>query len=463
MSSFSVGRAISKGRAFLSGAAVRGAVWTLGGFGSGQILRFIGNLILTRLLLPEYFGLMAIVNSLYVGLVWLSDFGIGKSIVQSKRWNDQTFLDTAWTLQILRGIGTWLLILAISVPLSRFYDEPLLTQLVPVVALSAVVHGFDSTKRFTLNRKMQLGRITIIDLGSRFAGLIVMIVWALISPTVWSLAVGSLLGSVIQMLGSHFALPGRINRLAWDKDSRTEIFSFGRWVWLETTMMFLAEQSDRLILGSLFTFALLGVYSIAFALADLPRQVIKKVSLKVIFPLVSGNAELPRKQLRHKILTKRRLVLLVFLGLIAGLVCFGDVAIRILYDDRYLQATWMMPVLSLGVWFSVLFYTTSPCLLGVGKPMYGAQANLLRFITLAAGLPLGFHVAGTLGAVVAVAVSDFPSYMAIQYGAWREKLIFWRQDIQLTAGLLGVILLITAIRAGLGFGTPLDVLLAGGV
>ncbi len=463
MSSFSVGRAISKGRAFLSGAAVRGAVWTVGGFGSSQVLRFLGNLILTRLLLPEYFGLMAFVNSLYIGLVWLADFGIGKSIVQSKRWDDQVFLDTAWTLQILRGLGTWLLLLAISIPLSNFYGEPLLAQLVPAVGFATVLSGFNSTKLFTLNRKMQLGQITMIELGSRFVGLLVMVVWAFVSPTVWALAVGSLVGSFLQMLCGHFLLPGPINRLAWDKDSRTEIFAFGRWVWLETTMMFLAEQSDRLILGSLFTFSLLGVYSIAFALADLPRQVIKKVSLKVVFPLVSGNAELPRSQLRRKILAKRKLVLLGFLGLIAGLVCFGDVAISVLYDDRYLQATWMMPVLSLGVWFSVLFYTTSPCLLGIGKPIYGAQANLLRFITLATGLPLGFHLAGTLGAVAAVALSDLPSYLAIQYGSWREKLVFWRQDTQLTAGLLGVILLITAIRAGLGFGTPLDVLLSSNV
>lgn len=463
MASLLIERAISKGRAAFKGSAVRGATWIIGGFGSGQVLRFLNNLILTRLLLPEYFGLMAIVNSLYVGLVWLSDFGVGKSIVQSKRWNDQVFLDTAWTLQIIRGFGVWLLLLAVSVPMARFYGEPILAQLVPVVGITTIINGFNSTKLFTLNREMKLGQMTTMGFFTQVIGIVVMVVWALISPTVWALAIGSLTSTILWMLGSHFILPGQNNRFALEKEARIEIFAFGRWVWLETTMMFFAEQSDRLILGRLFTFTLLGVYSIAFALADLPRQIIKKISLKVIFPLVSGNAELPRSQLRQKILEKRRLVLLGFSGLIAGLVCFGDVAIRVLYDDRYLQATWMMPVLSLGIWFSVLFYTTSPCLLGIGNPVYGAQANLLRFIAIAAGLPLGFNVAGTLGAVIAVAVSDFPSYVAIQYGAWREKLIFWRQDIQLTAGLLGVILFVTAIRAGLGFGTPLDVLLAGGV
>lgn len=463
MASLSIGHVISKGRAALKGSAVRGAIWTISGFGSSQVVRFISNLILTRLLLPEYFGLMAIVNSLYVGLVWLSDFGVGKSIVQSKRWNDQAFLDTAWSLQIIRGFGVWLLLLSISVPLARFYEEPLLAQLVPVVGITTIINGFNSTKLFTLNREMKLGLMTALALATQVGGILVMIIWAAINPTVWALAFGSLVSTLLWMLSSHFVLPGKNNWFAWEKAARTEIFSFGRWVWLETTMMFLAEQSDRLILGSLFTFALLGVYSIAFALADLPRQIIKKVSLKVIFPLVSSNAELPRHQLRKKISAKRKFVLLSFLGLITGLVCFGDIAIRILYDDRYLQATWMMSILSLGVWFSVLFYTMSPCLLGVGKPVYGAQANLLRFITLAVGLPLGFHLSGTIGAIIAVAVSDFPSYLAIQYGAWREKLIFWKQDAQLTALLLGSVALVVAIRAALGFGTPLDVLFAGNV
>ena len=88
--------------------AVRGTVWTIVGYGGSQGLRFVGNLILTRLLMPELFGLMALVNTFRIGLSLFSDIGIDPSIIRSQRSSDPDFLNTAWTLQMLRGCWIWL-------------------------------------------------------------------------------------------------------------------------------------------------------------------------------------------------------------------------------------------------------------------------------------------------------------------------------------------------------------------
>ncbi len=90
---------LAKFRSFASPQkpAVRGLLWTMTAYGSNQILRFATNLILTRLLMPEVFGLMALVNSLRVGLELFSDLGIVQNIVQSPRGDRPTFLNTAWT------------------------------------------------------------------------------------------------------------------------------------------------------------------------------------------------------------------------------------------------------------------------------------------------------------------------------------------------------------------------------
>lgn len=77
--------------------AIRGMVWTVAGYGASQILRLGSNLILTRLLFPELFGLMTLVNIFITGLHLFSDIGVGPSIIQNKRGDDPVFLNTAWT------------------------------------------------------------------------------------------------------------------------------------------------------------------------------------------------------------------------------------------------------------------------------------------------------------------------------------------------------------------------------
>src|SRR5580658_4675768 len=84
--------------------AVRVAAWTAVGFGGAQVLRFAFNLILTRLLYPELFGLMALAFSVITGLNLFSDFGTAAIVVSHPRGADREFLNTVWSLQILRGL-----------------------------------------------------------------------------------------------------------------------------------------------------------------------------------------------------------------------------------------------------------------------------------------------------------------------------------------------------------------------
>src|SRR5262245_33791545 len=119
--------------------AARGGLWVLTGRGSGLALRLISNLILTRLLLPEAFGLMALVQSVAQGMRMLTDVGVRGSVVQDPRGDERIFLDTAWTIQILRGLGISGGVVLLAWPAAAFYAEPQLRPLLQVIALTAVL------------------------------------------------------------------------------------------------------------------------------------------------------------------------------------------------------------------------------------------------------------------------------------------------------------------------------------
>jgi O-antigen/teichoic acid export membrane protein len=434
--------------------AINGAVWTIAGYGASQILRFGGNIFLTRLLQPEFFGLMAVVNTLLMGLELFSDLGIGQSVIQNKRAEEDEFLNTAWTLQIIRGFLIWLICLTITYPAAYFYQEPRILWLLPIMGLVSIILGFSYPSQSLLNRRMELNKVIIFDFIIQGVSLTALIILAWWLKNLWAFVISGIISATIRAIGSHFLIPGKKGKFAWDRNSLKEIVSFGRWMFVATAIMFLAEQSDRLILGKLLSFGVVGVYSIAATLANVPREVIKGLSFRVIFPTISNQVELPRHELRVKIIRQRWKILFGAALLLAFLVSTGDLIIATLYDKRYTEARWMMPILSCGIWFSILFYTTSPALLALGKPFYAAQSNLLRFLMISLGMPFAFTLKGTLGVIIIISLSDLPLYLANLYGMWREGLFCLLQDIRTTALFIGMLILFLAIRGFLGFGNP---------
>ena len=160
--------------------AARSTSWTVLGYGASQGIRLASNLILTRLLFPEAFGLMALIQVVIVGLMLFSDVGIAPSIAQSKRGDDPAFLDTAYSIQALRGVALWLAACALSYPVARFYETPELLTYLPLAALSLVIAGLNPTRIETAHRHLQMGRLTLLDLSSQVNGI------ALMNPGAWN-------------------------------------------------------------------------------------------------------------------------------------------------------------------------------------------------------------------------------------------------------------------------------------
>ncbi|MEG4065993.1 oligosaccharide flippase family protein [Microcoleus sp. Pol11C2] len=436
--------------------AIKGAAWTIVSYGSSQIIRFGSNLILTRLLLPELFGLVGLAYVFIIGINLFSDIGLGPSIIQNKRGEDPLFLNTAWTMQVIRSFFVWISLIIITQPVASFYGEPRLLWLIPLIGINSLIGGFKSTATASLERQMAVKEVVIFELGQQIFSTIVMIVWAWFDPSIWAIVAGGFTGALIEVVWSHFLIPGKSNRFAWDKEAAKEIFSYGKWIFLSTALFFLCSQADRLILGKIFTLTMLGIYGIAFTLGDMPRQIIIAISSRVIFPSISMLAELPREELRAKILKNRKLILIPLAVGLAIFVSFGDQLILILYPKEYVAASWMMPILALGIWHTTLHNMMGSCLLAVGKSQYQAMGNLLTFVNLCISIPLAYHLKGNLGAVIAIALGDLPTYAVISYGLWKEGLTCFLQDIQLTGLFVGVLLIIIWGRVAFGLELPID-------
>lgn len=439
--------------------AISGTIWTLLGYGTSQVLRLGSNLILTRLLIPEVFGLMTLMNTLIIGLNLFSDIGITPSLIQSKRGEDPHFYNTAWTLQVIRSFCLWIAFVIMAYPVSIFYNEPQLQWLMPVIGFGSILNGFSSTSLPLLNRQIKQSKKVLFELGTQILFLVITVGWTYYSPTIWSLIMGTLISKVISTIISHRLLPEVKNYFFWDSTAIKELFSFGKWIFISTSITFLAMQIDRLLLGRLFSIEFLGIYTIAFTFADIPVQIINKINSSVVFPVVSKLKDLPRKTLRQAIINKRQLIFIVSIVLVASLTTFGDFLIIFMYDDRYEQGAWILPLLSIGIWPNLLSITMRSVQMGIGKPMYGAYGYLFKFLYMIIFLPLATSTMGMVGAIIVIALNDIPFYIIVQYGSWREGLITLKQDFQVTLLLICLIIIALVIRYSLGWGLPIDQIL----
>jgi O-antigen/teichoic acid export membrane protein len=416
------------------GRATGGAAWSAAGYGSQQVIRLAANLVLTRILLEEHFGLMALVNVVLAGVTLFSDFGISASLIQNER-EDPAFVDTLWTIETIRGLAVWVVACLLAGPVAGFYAEPMLADLIRVASFAFVIDGFKSTKFHILNRHLKMRSIVTLELVAQVCGAVVMIVWARYEPTVWALVAGSLVGSTVITTLSHVGLRGRWNRFHFEKEAALELYRFGRWILISTMLMFLYVHADRLIFGKLVSMSVLGVYSVGANLAVVPAAALSHLEGSVIFPVYSrflrgGEAMAP-------IFRNARFPMLTIGGwAISGIIAGGPTIIRILYDPRYWAAGWMMQIIAAGLWFRTLESSNGAALLALGQSRWMVVCNVVKLVSMAFLIPIGWKLGGFKGALLGFAASDVVLYLTSVLGLKGFGLDDRKTDFKMTVLLV---------------------------
>jgi O-antigen/teichoic acid export membrane protein len=423
-------------------------VSVVGGDAYVHVLRFAGNLILTRLLFPEAFGLMLVVGLVTTGMGMISDVGIQQSVIIRSRERDDRFLHTAWTMKVVRGMFIAAGCALLAVPLARLYDMPDLVGLLLISSIAPIISGFESPQVMLHQRDVRMGRVIALTAISRTLslGITIALVWA--NPVVWMLALNGLLDALIRTSLSYLMFPAALPRLAWDRPAAGEIFRFGRWIFVGTLFTYLGTQADRLIVSQWMDPAMLGVYGIASAIPLMIKSQLKSIGGKLLFPAYRELLERPGDEFRSRV-RKLRAVMLG-LSIVPILLCAigGSRMVDLLYDDRYASAGWIMQILSAGTVFSALNLSAGPLLMAHGRSRRAMVLQISRVTVAITAMVIGGTVWGIQGLIFAIASTDAIN-QPLNYLATREfNVRDWRLDICFVA------LMATLIGAGwhaLGF------------
>lgn len=418
--------------------ALRAGAWTIASYSVEITTKFFSSLIMTRLLFPDAFGLIAAAMALIVGLQLLSDLGVRALVIQSPRGENVDFLRSAWAFQCSRGVLLWFILAAVctmlslpsvnsALPSATVFAHPSFPAVTTALGLTIVLSGIESTTLALNIRHLNFRQIVFLDLTARIVPLPIMITWAFLSPSVWSIVVGTLFGGLLRTTLSHIIIPGPSMRFTWRREHIKEIIAFGKWINLSSLATFFGSQSNVIILGLLLSAPTLGIYSIAKTLSDAVEGFLERLNSTMTLPILGQVLRDNPDNLKDRYYRFRYPIELVAAGAAGFLFAAGTFVVNALYDSRYSEAGLMLQILSFGLLIYPLQLIRS-AFTAVGKANVVAWISILQAVSLVTGLSLGYYTHGSLGAIAGIAVSRVVPSLAILVLAYRSGWISpWKE------------------------------------
>jgi len=220
-----------------------------------RLLGFISLLVLAQILVPADFGLIAMASAIAAGIEAVSQIGVKDALVRLR--DDSTdFYDTAFTLQVARGLITGLVIAASAFVSDASLGDPRLRPILFLLASLSVISGFENIGIIQLARTLNFRAQVLLQAIPRLLGFFATVAVALLLRSYWSLLAGLVITRLFSVGFSYAAVPHR-PRLSLRGCRYIVYFSF--WSWASSIAVFIWSRSDPFILGPVLGPSLLGL------------------------------------------------------------------------------------------------------------------------------------------------------------------------------------------------------------
>jgi O-antigen/teichoic acid export membrane protein len=245
----------------------------------------VRSVVLARLLDPAGFGVFGIAIMVLALLELMTETGINIFFLQNRDKIDK-YLNTAWVISIIRGFLISVLVLAITYPITDFFNAPQARPLLFLMSIVPIIRGFLNPSTIKFQRNLEFhrefvyrGTITVMETVA-----MIDFTWWLANPI--GLVLGLMTAGLTEVAMSYLLIK------PWPKfkliaSQARDIISSGKWVTGFIVLDYLFTQSDNIVVGRLLGTAPLGIYRMSYTLSTLPVTEISDVFYKVAFPTFS--------------------------------------------------------------------------------------------------------------------------------------------------------------------------------
>lgn len=354
-----------------------GATWMVLQRIAGQLIGLISTLILVRLLEPTDFGIVAMAYSIIAIMQLMTTFGFDIVLIQDQSAGRDKY-DTAWTFNALFGLGVAIAVLVVAIPAARFYEEPRLVEVFVILAAASMFQGLQNIGLVDFRKHLQFQKEFAFGIIEKLIGFAVTVSLAFALRSYYALVYGALISGLATLSLSYFMHPYR-PRLSFR--AAAEIFTFSKWLFLNNLAYFVRFRGMDLVVGKLAGATGLGLFSIAYQIANLPTSDLVSSINRALMPglaKVSGDPE----RIRSGFVRAAAVIALVSFPAGFGIAATADPMVRVILGSKWIEG---IPLVSILAIFGTLVSIASPAgsaLLAIGRPKIPALMGSANAVIL---------------------------------------------------------------------------------
>ncbi len=429
----------------LIGEAVRGAKWTGASIAYATFLQFLTTAILARLLSPSDFGLLGMMF-VATGLIGrVADAGVSNAIIYHQDATRDELSSLYW-LNLLSGIGVFVVILMACPLVVAFFKEPRLSTYLPWIGINFLILPIGQQFGILLRKNLHFDTMTKIGVISQTVSCASSIAMALFGFGIWSLVFRSMIHSLVQALALLYVgircewLP----RFYFSLRSIRRYVGFGLFQMGERFVNYLSENVDYLIIGRLLGAEALGFYTLGYSLMKSPLSKINPIITKVAFPAFA-KIQYDDKRLRNSYLKMMTYISTCSFPITAGLFVLAPSFIPVIYGPQWGPAVPILQILCLVGAIYSLGNPISSLLLAKGRADVGFYFNVLKCLVMSTANMIGAKW-GVIGvawsSLIAIVLIMWPGDFYLRWYLVRMKVAEYFRSVKAPAATSGLMIIL---------------------
>lgn len=427
----------------LKNKVVKGLLWKMTERLGVQGVQFFIQIVLARLLLPEDFGNVAIINVFILIANVLIQYGFSTALIQRDNADNLDFSSTFYVNLLISTI-MYIVLYTVAPILGEFYDDVLLSSLLRVQAIILFLGAFSSVQNAALAKEMDFRKSFIINLGGIVSQGIIGVVLAMNGWGIWSLVFSQLTNSAVMVL-LGFVVVKWHPTCHFSIERVKTLFHFGKNILLASLLETICNNVYSLTIGKVYSKQSLGYYNRGQSIPSMLTNTIDGSIQGVLFPALST---CQNDIVKMKALMRRSIRVSCYLvfPVMAGIIAVATPLIRVLLTEKWLPAVPFLQMSCLTMSFYPIHTANLQAINASGRSDIYLKLETLKKVLLVVVLiiTLQFSIYAVMfGSVVCSALS-------IVINSWPNKKLF---DYSLSEQIIDILptLLLSCVMGGITY------------